>query len=76
MRYAYYVHKDYWGIPAGDKEAVMEQLYHGPKTTKEMASTIGHDPIYVRKIVSNLVNIGAVRQVGRQNGAKLWGVKA
>ena len=37
MRYRYYIHKDFGGIPAGDKEAVMEQLYHGPKTTREMA---------------------------------------
>ena len=77
MRYAYHIHKDYGGIPAGDKEAVMEQLYRGPKTTRQMAANTGMDPLHVRDVVSNLVSIGAVHQVGRgYKGAKVWGAKA
>lgn len=76
MRYAYHIHKDFGGIPAGDKEAVMEQLYRGPKTTRQMAASLDMDPIHARNVVSNLVSIGAVHQVGRQNGAKLWGARA
>lgn len=76
MRYAYHIHKDFGGIPAEDKEAVMEQLYHGPKTTREMAATLDMDPMHARNVVSNLVSLGAVRQVGRHNGAILWGARA
>ena len=76
-RYEFYIHRDFGGIPAEDKEAVMDQLYHGPKTTRQMAVNLDMDPIHVRNVVSNLVSIGAVHQVGRGiNAAKVWGVKA
>jgi len=77
MRYEFHIHKDYGGIPAKDKEAVMEQLYHGPKTTAEMAANLDMDPIHTRNVVSYLVSIGTVHQVGRgHNSAKIWGCKA
>ena len=77
MRYAYHIHKDYGGISAGDKEAVMDQLYQGPKTTTEMAANLEMDPMHARNVVSNLVSLGAVKQVGRgHKGAIVWGAKA
>lgn len=76
-RYEFHIHRDFGGIPAGDKEAVMDQLYHGPKTTTEMAANLSMDPIHARNVVSYLVSIGAVQQVGRgHNAAKVWGAKA
>ena len=76
-RYDYFIHKDFGGIPAEDKERVMGLIYAGPKTTKQMAEEAGMDPIHTRNVVSYLVSIGAVHQVGRgDNAAKVWGAKA
>lgn len=71
------IFRTYGGISADDKLAVMEQLYDGPKTTRQMAANLDLDAIHTRNIVSNLVSIGMVEQVGRgHGGAKVWGAKA
>jgi len=76
MRYEFHIHKDFGGIPAEDKERVMEQLMDGPKTTKEITATTGMEWRRTRNAVFYLATIGVVEQVGRYHQAKVWRVKA
>ena len=76
MRYEYHIHKDFGGIPAQDKETVMDLIRDGPKTTGEMSGIMGMDPVHTRHVVQYLAGIGAVEQVGRVGKVRVWGVKA
>lgn len=72
MRWEYHIHKDFGGIPAKDKEAVLEQLRHGPKTTREITEATGMHWRAVRNAVFNLEILGVVEQAGRYRQAKVW----
>ena len=75
-RYEFHIHRDFGGYPAKDKEAVMDQLHDGPKTTSQVAANLSMDPYRARNLVQYLEGLGAVESVGRIGKARVWGVKA
>lgn len=75
--YNYHISRDYHGIPAKDKETVMDMIRDGPKTTKQMAAMTDMGWRSIRNTVQILEGIGAVGKIGKdRHGAIIWGVKA
>ena len=54
----------------------MDLIRDGPKTTSEVSTITGMDPVHTRNVVRYLEGLGAVEGVGRAGKVKVWGVKA
>lgn len=74
-RYDFYIDKDFKGVKAADKRAIVDSLAKSHKTSTQLSAELDLDPIYVRKALTVLLDIGYVQKCGRDGKPFIWGLK-